>query len=403
MHTATRIAAQVIPRVRKMNANARLCAYGLYAPMNAGMLAELGVEKIIGGEFEKELVEWVKSPHKPKTGLYGAPSGFVGQTNPSPEISLERLTFLTPDRSELPPLAKYARLRMPNGEERVAGYTEASRGCKHLCRHCPIVPVYNGAFRVVQKDVVLADVRQQVAAGARHITFGDPDFFNGPSHAIGIIEALHAEFPEVSYDATIKVEHLLKHADLLPLLKRTNCAFVVTAVESFDDEVLRKLDKGHTRADFVRAVELFREIGLNLCPTFLAFTPWTTLESYADFLSTIAELDLIDNVPSIQLAIRLLIPNGSRMLELPEIAEIVGPFDHEKLCYPWQNPDPRVDELQKEIERFIPLAEKIGLTRQEVFSQASKLAAAKSGKEMREFPPLPARATIPYLTEPWYC
>ena len=77
------------------------------------------------------------------------------------------------------PLEKYARLTMPDGRTRTVGYTEASRGCKHLCRHCPIVPVYDGVFRVVDRDVVLEDIRQQVAAGAQHITFGDPDFFNG--------------------------------------------------------------------------------------------------------------------------------------------------------------------------------------------------------------------------------
>ena len=109
-------------------------------------------------------------------------------------ISLDRLQFLTPLRSGLPPLEEYAHLRI-NGTRKRAGYTEASRGCKHLCRHCPVVPVYQGAFRVVQPEVVLEDIRRQVAAGAEHITFGDPDFFNGPTHAMRIVEALHREFP----------------------------------------------------------------------------------------------------------------------------------------------------------------------------------------------------------------
>ena len=100
-----------------------------------------------------------------------------------------------PDRTGLPPLSKYATLQMPDGERRLVGYTEASRGCRHLCRHCPVVPIYNGQFRVVQPEVVLADVAAQVAAGAEHITFGDPDFFNGPTHAMRIVAALHAEHP----------------------------------------------------------------------------------------------------------------------------------------------------------------------------------------------------------------
>src|ERR1019366_184049 len=138
----------------------------------------------------------------------------------------------------------YARVVMPGGERRIAGSTEATRGCKHLCRHCPIVPVYNGAFRIVQRDVVLEDIRQQVAAGAQHISFGDPDFFNGPTHALAIVDALHKEFPNLSYDVTIKIEHLLNHAEHLPLLRDTGCLFVTTAVESVDDAILERLDKG---------------------------------------------------------------------------------------------------------------------------------------------------------------
>ena len=52
-------------------------------------------------------------------------------------------------------------LELADGDQRTAGYTEASRGCKHMCRHCPIVPVYGGRFRVIQRDVVLEDVRRE--------------------------------------------------------------------------------------------------------------------------------------------------------------------------------------------------------------------------------------------------
>jgi hypothetical protein len=185
-----------------------------------------------------------------------------------PEISLARQNFLVPYRDDLPPLEKYAHLTLPDDSTCVVGYTEASRGCKHLCRHCPIVPVYNGTFRIVQCEVVLEDIRRQVAAGAQHITFGDPDFFNGVGHSMQIVEALHREHPGLSYDVTIEAEHLLKHAGRLPALRETGCAFVTTAVESVDDHVLRILDKGHTRADFIRLAGLMRGLGLFLVPTF---------------------------------------------------------------------------------------------------------------------------------------
>ena len=162
---------------------------------------------------------------------------------------------------------------MPDGGLRVVGNTDATRGCKHHCRHCPIVPVYQGQFRVVPVDVVVADIRSQVENGAQHISFGDPDFFNGPAHARKLMARLADEFPGLTYDVTIKVEHLLKHADLLPMLRASGCLFITSAVESVDDAVLAHLKKGHTRADFVRAVELCRREGVTLAPTFVPFTP----------------------------------------------------------------------------------------------------------------------------------
>ncbi|HET7619985.1 MAG TPA: CUAEP/CCAEP-tail radical SAM protein, partial [Vicinamibacterales bacterium] len=301
MHTATRLALPVLDRVHALNPGAHLCAYGLYAPLSVAVLREHGVDTILGPEFEADLV------------AIAASAG-----TPTDAHALPRLKFRRPDRSDLPSLARYATLQI-GAERRTVGYTEASRGCKHRCRHCPIVPIYDGRFRIVPVDVVLADVAAQVAAGARHITFGDPDFFNGPVHAVRIVEALARECPGVTYDVTIKVEHLLKHDALLPVLRDTGCAFVTSAVESLDDDVLARLEKGHTRADFERVAARFAEIDLALSPTFVAFTPWTTLQTYCDLLQTIDRLGLVGAVAPVQYAIRLLVPEGSRMLELPDM------------------------------------------------------------------------------------
>lgn len=396
MHTATRIAAAALPKLRILNPAAHLCAYGLYAPMNAELLRGLGVGTIIGGEFEAELLRVARRIAK------GA-----GEELRAAEVSLERLEFITPDRRGLPPLEKYAHLTLPDGSTRVVGYTEATRGCKHLCRHCPIVPVYNGAFRVVQREVVLEDVRQQVTAGAQHISFGDPDFFNGPAHGLEIVRELHREVPTVSYDVTIKVEHLLKHAGLLPELRDTGCAFVTSAVESVDDRVLALLDKGHTRADFERVARLFRDLDMFLVPTFVPFTPWTSLGGYEDLLLTLVELGLIEQVPPIQLAIRLLIPAASRLLELEETKQVIGEFDAQALSFRWANPDARVDELQRQVEAAVQDASKRKISRTATFEIIWKLLQ-KTKKEERPLPipavpPAQNRATIPYLTEPWYC
>lgn len=427
MHTATRLALPVVDRVRHLNPAARLCAFGLYAPPNAGVLRQHGVAATFGAEFEADLVAYVRGGGDPAPAVFSAepvadPAASANHDGPAtgsagPDLrgesgrahstpSIARLEFVVPDRAGLPELARYASLQ--RGDVRtVVGYTEASRGCLSLCRHCPVVPVYRGQFRVVPTDVVLADIRNQIAAGAAHITFGDPDFFNGPTHARRVVTALHEAYPSITYDVTIKIEHLLRHQSLLDVLRETGCLFVTTAAESFDDRVLAALDKGHAAADIDRAVTLCRQHGLDVMPTFVPFTPWTTLESYIDLLAGIRRLSLIDHVAPIQLGIRLLIPGGSRLLELPDVRGMIGPFDPTALAHPWVHHDGRIDVLQREVVETV--GRHVGASRADLFGSVWQLACEVAGVDPAagSCPSVPdsgyQRTSVPFLNEPWYC
>jgi len=431
MHTATRLACKLIPTLLAQNPGAHVCCYGLYAPMNAAYLRSLGVGTILGGEFEGGLVRLAErlgaagfrnvetaganGPNEP--GGRKKPQGSedsalryrdrdalqrTPMTQLEPMISLERLRFEVPDRAGLAPISKYAHLVVPGDGYRVVGSTEASRGCKHLCRHCPIVPVYNGVFRIVERDVVLADVRQQVAAGAQHISFGDPDFFNGMRHAMELVEAFHSEFPSVTYDVTIKIEHLRKQEQHLARLRDTGCLFVISAVESVDDGILERLDKGHTREDFLYVARKFRELGMTLHPTFLPFTPWTTMDGYLDLLRVLVAEELVENVAPIQLGIRLLIPEGSRLLESEEMRQAVGAFDAESLVYPWTNSDARVDVLSETVQSIAAEADRKKESRGAAFARIWEAAHAAAGIDAPELRVVEGRG-VPFLSEPWYC
>lgn len=393
MHTATRIALEALPRLRQLAPKAALAAFGLYAPMNETLLRGLGVSAIFGGESEPDLVAWAN------TLRAGNGSTLVQATI----VRHDKIEFLTPDRTDLPSLTRYAHLVLPDGATRVAGFVDSTRGCKHLCRHCPVVPVYEGKFRVVPVDVVLADIAQQIESGAQHISFGDHDFLNGPTHALNVVRALHERWPHLLYDATIKIQHLIDHAELLPELKRTGCLFIIAAVESVDDRVLEYLAKHHTRADFYRAVGLVREAGIALAPTWVAFHPWSTLESYLDLLTSLVELRLAEAVPPVQLMIRLLIPSGSKLLELPGFHELIGAFDQKLLGYPWRNPDPRVDVLQREIQTYVAEAEKTNIPRRTIFEHIWGMAHAATGKAAPSLANTDLGQLIPHMSEPWYC
>jgi hypothetical protein len=392
MHTATRIAVEALPKIRQLAPRASLCVYGLYAPMNADLFRSLGVNTVLGGEFETGLVSMAR---RIEAG--------AGDTQTEAETALEKIPFMAPDRSKLPPLSQYARLINADGSEKTVGFAETTRGCKYLCRHCPVVPVYQGKFFAIPADIVLDDIRAQVQAGAQHISFGDPDFFNGPGHALRIVRTLHREYPDLSYDATIKIEHIVRYPDEMKRLKETGCLFILSAVEAVDDTILELLDKGHSREDFLNALALLRKIDVSLAPTFVAFTPWTTLDIYLQLLADIVELQLIESVAPVQLSIRLLIPAGSYILKLDKLEDIVGDFDAAILGHPWSNPDPRVDELQQQVQSWVTKAESDGLSRPEIFLQIWRLAHQQAGRPVPELDLEEAGKPIPRLSENWYC
>lgn len=404
MHTALRLGVQTAHRVRKKNPGAHICFFGLYAWMNRGYL--LGgngesrpvADSVLAGETEPTLVALAQAV------LQGEdPASVPGVTTSHRQADpiLNRLVFPLPRRESLPELDQYARY-MDNGTAYPAGYVEASRGCLHTCRHCPVVPIYNGRFFIVPVETVLADIRQQVAAGAQHITFGDPDFLNGPGHARKLAQSLHTEFPGLSFDFTTKVEHILAHGDLLAELATLGAAFVISAFESPSNHVLARLEKGHTAADMDQALVILDRAGLAVQPTLVAFTPWTTLDDYLDLLTWIRTRNLIAHVPGVQLSVRLLIPPGSALLDQPDTATWIGALDAANFTHAWRHPDPRMDDLHAQVSA---LAESAG--DEDVYTTFRRIEQAAYGLAGRTppswEPPAPLPKPPPRLTEDWFC
>lgn len=390
MHTALRLGVAVARRVRAVNPACHVAFYGLYATLNADDLLQHAADSVMSGEIESALVGLVEQLERG-----GGPA--------VPRIALEKLDFPVPSRASLPSLKQYAHLERDGGLELV-GYVEASRGCKHRCRHCPIPPVYGGRFFVVPKDVVLADIRQQAEAGARHITFGDPDFLNGPGHALAVARGLHAEFPGLTFDVTAKIEHLLRHRDRLAELGSLGCIFIVSAAESLSDTVLRHLDKGHTRADIAEALRAVRAAGIALRPTWVPFTPWTTLDDYRALLEFVEAETLVDAIDSVQYAIRLLVPPGSLLLEISAMRPFLGELVPDAFYHRWTHPDRRMDRLSNAIAAAVAGAADRRDDASVTFGRVRALADEAAGATPRATAALdPNRARPPRLTEPWFC
>ena len=401
MHTAIRLGVKAGKLVRGLNPQCHICYFGLYASLNENYLLNGVADSVIGGEFETPLTQQVD--RLAENGSPGPGGVSLAELRGPPNLS--RQQFLPPARHLLPPLDKYARLRTSEGELQLVGYVEASRGCAHRCRHCPIPVVYEGRLRIVQREVVLADIDHLVLMGAQHINFGDPDFLNGVKHSLGIVREMRNRHPELSFDFTAKIEHLIQHRDAVMELAALGCIFVVSAVESVDDRILGYLDKGHTRDDVVTALEITRSADVALRPSLLPFTPWTTLTGYLEMLEFVQNHDLVYHLDPVQYSIRLLLPPGSWLLDIPEIQPSLGSLVQEDFVYTWQHPDPQVDVLQQQVARVAEEAANSGEDPATTFDGIKELTLATIFGEPTVAQPRYRRRTArpPHLTEAWFC
>jgi len=393
MHTAMRLARRAAAAVRSARPDIPVCFYGLYAPMERDRSVEELADYVIAGEYEPALIEWARR----------VASGDSDDAPDTPVVQLGRSRFSVPARDLLPALDRYAHLAL-DGEERQVGYVEASHGCVHRCRHCPVPVVYDGRIRVVQEQVVIQDIDRLVEAGARHITFGDPDFLNGVRHSLRVVAAMHDRHNGLTFDCTTKVEHILEYPEIWDELADAGCLFVVSALESVNDATLTRLDKGHTTAEAAEAIALLRLHGIEVRPSFLPFTPWTTLDDVADILDFVSEHDLVGNVDPIQYAIRLLIPEGSLLLGDTDLHSQLGPYDRDLLTYRWEAIDPLVDHLHVQLTKIVTDDAAAG---EPISDTYRRVATAVYGAASRPEPPdlVPAGSVEgrPRLTEPWFC
>jgi hypothetical protein len=403
MHTAMRLAIPILERARQVNPGACRLVFGLYAVLNADYLRRDGlVDVVLGPDPDDELLSVIEQlasgvPLDRPPLVSGPVAGGSGRVP-----RLRRVDLPVPYRAALPAPDRYARL-VWRGEERLAGSAETTRGCRHTCRHCPLTPVYQGRFVAVPVATVLDDIRQQVEAGVRHITFGDPDFLNGPTHAVRVARAMRAEFADVTFDATIKIEHILRQHRIVAELADLGCIFVVSAVESRNDEVLRRLNKGHSRADINAALAVLDAAGVAMRPSLLAFTPWTTATDYLDVVDWVLAEGLEEYVDPVHFAIRLLVPPGSALLADPDSAGFFGDLDAANLTHVWRHPDPRMDDLQCDVAALVTAAASEG------HPPGATLAAirARAARLVDVAPPAPSRRRCrpqpPRLTESWFC
>ncbi len=388
MHTAMRLATTVAARVREEHPRLPIAFFGLYASTGSDWTVRVLGASAFAGEYSGGIVAWARA--------------LMGGAHPLPEavLSLDRPSPLVPDRNLLPAHEEYARLEW-GGEARLAAAVEATHGCRHRCRHCPIPVLYDGRLRVVGAAPVLADIASLVADGVEHVTFADPDFFNAPRYSLDILREAHAAHPGVTFDVTVKVEHILAHRHLWTEVAALGVLFVTSAFESVDDGTLAILDKGHTVSDMRQAVAVAGAVGIHLRPTWLPFLPWTRPGDIADLVRFLDREQLWAVTDPVQLSIKLLLPEGSLLEGHPAVAPHLIRYDAQSLSWLWEFEDPATAVLHKQLDQIAAEASDCGAESAETLVAMREAIGLASDSDLGPLPPFTGGS--PRLTESWFC
>ncbi|MBO2537224.1 arsinothricin biosynthesis radical SAM protein ArsL [Rummeliibacillus suwonensis] len=341
---------EISKRVYQINPRAHITFFGQHATINANRLAGKYSDSCICGEWEQPLTllaKHISGEHQEELpGVLFAENALKGETIP-PYMSRNHLDL--PSRHLLPPLYKYPQKQINKilQSEAVVGSTEIARGCHHKCLYCSVFAAYGGKVILVPEDIVLEDVRSLVKGGMTHLTFIDADFFNAKYHGIKILRKLHQEFPQLTYDFTTRIDHILENKDTLQEMKKLGVKFITSALEFPSEEVLDAVAKDTSVADIEEAITYLREIGIQLNPTFIMFNPWSKLEDLTTFRTFVEDNELGKIIDPIQYETRLYLYKGSPLLSKESIKALE--LKEYEFYYDWKHPDSRLDELYYEM------------------------------------------------------
>ena len=371
MHTASVLAEQYL-RDRKLPN--KLFVFGLYANVFSEMFSDFqSIHSFDSDELESLL-----------------------QVQLNPNYSFKHTV---PDRTILPSITDYSHI-VDGSNNLIAGSVETTYGCKHECTHCPVPIEFKGIFKTFGTEKIITDVTNQVEEGAKHISFNDPDFFNGPKHALKILQLLNEKHPSITYDSTIKVEHILKYPDYFQELKNLNMLFVISAFETTNDHVLNILQKNHSSNDLNKAVELSLENNIDIRPTWMPFSPWTEQNDLISIIKLIENYKLRETVDPIQLTIKLLIPKNSLILKRPEMEEYLLNYDPASFSYAWKYKFPTIDNIQNELFTYVLQHESENEYTQ--YLGLVDILESHTGETLLN-PEKYNQRIVPKLSETWFC
>ncbi|MBQ2846681.1 MAG: radical SAM protein [Clostridia bacterium] len=169
---------------------------------------------------------------------------------------------------------------------------QVSRGCPCHCTYC-LTPIISGTtVRKRSIENVFAEIEEcYYKYGIRNFFFKADTFTIDAQWAMALCDKIISSDLHGKIEFTVNSRAKPLEAELLKKLKKAGCFMLAVGFESSSDDTLRKIKKGTTREDNIRAAKLIREHKLPLLGFFMIGFPWETKQDMLETLEFIFEID----------------------------------------------------------------------------------------------------------------
>lgn len=170
----------------------------------------------------------------------------------------------------------------------LAMYT--SRGCPHDCSFCASAVTWKRRLRFRSLENVLAEIRYIVEnLNTRNLMFWDDDFAADKNRCIDLCGRISQEGPGMAYTVQLRADSV--DAKLVKALKGSGCKYAALGVESGSDEMLARIGKQETKAQFRKAVKIMKDAGLASIASYIIGLPGDTHETIKETIEFAFELN----------------------------------------------------------------------------------------------------------------
>ncbi len=217
---------------------------------------------------------------------------------------------------------RYSKLYYDKGGE---VYIEASRGCAYcscnICECRDFLGSKCAKFRWRDRpiDSIVNELKYLSSIGINDVTFSDEDFIGNDYYGIDRASKLASRIVNVNikieYRINARVKAIYSDTDTEELrtqkeqtlvsLKRSGLSKIFLGFESGSAGQLKRYNKGYTLDEFIQAIDILRNIGIQYELGYISLDPLMSLEELEESLNFIKEHQCIPYISAIYKELRI--------------------------------------------------------------------------------------------------